>query len=70
MTSSAPSAPADLVLNGQVPVEDQAAVQHLDEERGHDHEGLGLGLSSVGAIANAHSATLSIHPQPAASQST
>jgi len=39
--------------------------QHLDSERGHAREGLGLGLSIVAAIAAAHGATLSVHPQPA-----
>jgi signal transduction histidine kinase len=38
--------------------------QHLDGKRSSDHEGLGLGLSIVAAIADAHDATLSVHPQP------
>ncbi|HEY6788551.1 MAG TPA: HAMP domain-containing sensor histidine kinase [Trebonia sp.] len=36
--------------------------QRLDGKRGHDHEGLGLGLSIVAAIADAHDATLSVRP--------
>ena len=39
--------------------------QRLDGKRGHDHEGLGLGLSIVAAIADAHDATLSVRPCPA-----
>ena len=39
--------------------------QHLDGARGHKHEGLGLGLSIIAAIASAHDATLSVHPRPA-----
>jgi signal transduction histidine kinase len=39
--------------------------QRLDGKRGHDHEGLGLGLSIVAAIADAHDATLSVRPRPA-----
>ena len=39
--------------------------QHLDGARGHEHEGLGLGLSIIAAIASAHDATLSVHPRPA-----
>jgi signal transduction histidine kinase len=38
--------------------------QRLDGKRGHDHEGLGLGLSIVAAIADAHDATLSVRPRP------
>jgi signal transduction histidine kinase len=38
--------------------------QRLDGKRGHDHEGLGLGLSIVAAIASAHGATLSVRPRP------
>ncbi len=38
--------------------------QRLDGRRGHDHEGRGLGLSIVAAIASAHDATLSVLPRP------
>jgi signal transduction histidine kinase len=38
--------------------------QRLDGKRGHDHEGRGLGLSIVAAIADAHEATLSVRPRP------
>jgi signal transduction histidine kinase len=38
--------------------------QRLDRRGGHNHEGLGLGLSIVAAIADAHDATLSVHPRP------
>jgi signal transduction histidine kinase len=39
--------------------------QRLDGDRGHAHEGLGLGLSIVAAIAAAHHAGLSVRPRPA-----
>ncbi|MGH3191314.1 MAG: sensor histidine kinase [Streptosporangiaceae bacterium] len=39
--------------------------QRLDGKRGHDQEGLGLGLSIVAAIADTHDATLSLRPRPA-----
>jgi signal transduction histidine kinase len=39
--------------------------QHLDGARGHEHEGLGLGLSIIAAITSAHDATLSVHPRTA-----
>jgi signal transduction histidine kinase len=39
--------------------------QRLDGKRGHHQDGLGLGLSIVAAIADAHNADLSIHPRPA-----
>jgi signal transduction histidine kinase len=39
--------------------------QRLDGKRGHHQEGLGLGLSIVAAIADAHDATLSVRPRPA-----
>ena len=39
--------------------------QRLDGKRGHHREGLGLGLSIVAAIADAHNAELSVHPRPA-----
>ena len=38
--------------------------QRLDGKRGQDREGLGLGLSIVAAIADAHDATLSVRPRP------
>jgi signal transduction histidine kinase len=38
--------------------------QRLDGKRLHDADGLGLGLSIVAAIADAHDATLSVCPQP------
>jgi signal transduction histidine kinase len=38
--------------------------QHLDRQRGHEHQGLGLGLSIVAAIAAAHGADLSLRPLP------
>ena len=38
--------------------------QHLDGQRSNDHEGLGLGLSIVNAIASAHDATLFVNAQP------
>ena len=39
--------------------------QRLSDQRGTDRDGLGLGLSIVAAIAEAHGATLSLQPQPA-----
>jgi signal transduction histidine kinase len=39
--------------------------QRLNDQRSTDRDGLGLGLSIVAAIAAAHGATLSLHPQPA-----
>jgi signal transduction histidine kinase len=39
--------------------------QHLDGARSHENEGLGLGLSIIGAIASAHDAILSVRPRPA-----
>jgi signal transduction histidine kinase len=38
--------------------------QHFDGQRSSGHEGLGLGLSIVDAIASAHDATLSVNAQP------
>jgi signal transduction histidine kinase len=38
--------------------------QRLDGKRGHHQEGLGLGLSIVAAIADAHDASLSVRPRP------
>ncbi|GAA2029847.1 ATP-binding protein [Catenulispora yoronensis] len=38
--------------------------QHLARPRGHNHEGLGLGLSIVAAIADAHTAALSLQAPP------
>jgi len=37
--------------------------QRFHGERGSDHDGLGLGLSIVAAIATAHGASLSVHPR-------
>jgi signal transduction histidine kinase len=59
VSNTGPHVPADQVERLLQPF------QHLDGERGHSHEGLGLGLSIVAAIATAHGATLSVHPQPA-----
>ena len=39
--------------------------QRLSDQRGTDRDGLGLGLSIVAAIAEAHGATLSLLPRPA-----
>jgi signal transduction histidine kinase len=39
--------------------------QRLDGDRGQAHEGLGLGLSIIAAIAAAHNASLSVRPRPA-----
>jgi signal transduction histidine kinase len=38
--------------------------RRLEGKRGQDRQGLGLGLSIVAAIAEAHDATLSVHPRP------
>jgi signal transduction histidine kinase len=38
--------------------------QRLNDQRSTDRDSLGLGLSIVAAIATAHGATLSLHPQP------
>jgi signal transduction histidine kinase len=38
--------------------------QRLDDQRSTDRDGLGLGLSIVAAIAAAHGASVSLHPQP------
>ena len=57
VSNTGPHVPADQVERLLQPF------QHLDRERGHDHEGLGLGLSIVAGIAAAHDATLSVHPR-------
>ena len=57
--NTGPHVPADQVERLLQPF------QHLDSERGHARDGLGLGLSIVAAIAAAHGATLSVHPRPA-----
>jgi signal transduction histidine kinase len=59
VSNTGPHVPADQVERLLQPF------QHLDGERDHYHEGLGLGLSIVAAIAAAHDAALSVHPQPA-----
>lgn len=59
VTNTGPHVPADQTRRLLEPF------QRLDGKRGHDHNGLGLGLSIVAAIADAHDATLSIRPHPA-----
>ena len=59
VSNTGPQVPADQVERLLQPF------QHLDGKRGHTHEGLGLGLSIVAAIASAHDAALSVRPQPA-----
>jgi signal transduction histidine kinase len=59
VSNTGPHVPADQVERLLQPF------QHLDGERDHNHDGLGLGLSIVAAIAAAHDATLAVHPQPA-----
>jgi signal transduction histidine kinase len=59
VTNTGRTVPADQVQRLLQPF------QHLDRERGHDREGLGLGLSIVAAIADAHGAGLSVRPLPA-----
>jgi signal transduction histidine kinase len=58
VSNTGPHVPADQVERLLQPF------QHLDGERDYNHEGLGLGLSIVAAIAAAHDATLSVHPRP------
>ena len=58
MASTGPHVPADQTRRLLEPF------QRLDGKRGHDHEGPGLGLSIVAAIASAHGATLSVRPRP------
>jgi signal transduction histidine kinase len=58
VTNSGPVIPADQVSQLFQPF------QRLDADRTHHDGGLGLGLSIVQAIANAHSATISAHPGP------
>ncbi|HLK00182.1 MAG TPA: HAMP domain-containing sensor histidine kinase [Streptosporangiaceae bacterium] len=59
VSNTGPHVPADQVERLLQPF------QHLDGERDHYHEGLGLGLSIVAAISAAHEATLAVRPQPA-----
>jgi signal transduction histidine kinase len=58
VANTGPHVPADQVRRLLEPF------QRRDAKRGHDREGLGLGLSIVAAIADAHDATLSVHPRP------
>jgi signal transduction histidine kinase len=59
VNNTGPHVPADQVERLLQPF------QHLEGKRGYWHEGLGLGLSIVAAIASAHEATLSVQPQSA-----
>lgn len=58
VSNTGPPVPADQVRRLLEPF------QRLDGKRGHDHEGFGLGLSIVAAIADAHGATCSVRPCP------
>jgi signal transduction histidine kinase len=58
VSNTGPFVPADQVERLLQPF------QHLSGERTNDHKGLGLGLSIVAAIADAHGATLSAQPRP------
>jgi signal transduction histidine kinase len=59
VTNTGPPVPGDQIDRLLQPF------QRLNDQRGTDRDSLGLGLSIVAAIAAAHSATLSLHPQPA-----
>ena len=59
VTNTGPPVPGDQVDRLLQPF------QRLSDQRSTDHDSLGLGLSIVAAIAEAHGATLSLHPQPA-----
>lgn len=59
VTNSGPQVPADQVSRLLQPF------QRLDAERAGQHDGLGLGLSIVAAIASAHDASLDAQPGPA-----
>jgi signal transduction histidine kinase len=58
VSNTGPPVPADQVQRLLEPF------QRLDGKRGRGHEGFGLGLSIVAAIADAHDATLSLRPCP------
>jgi len=59
VTNTGPPVPGDQIDRLLQPF------QRLNDQRGTDRDSLGLGLSIVAAIAAAHGATLSLHPQPA-----
>jgi signal transduction histidine kinase len=59
VTNSGPQVPADQIARLLQPF------QRLDAERVGQHDGLGLGLSIVAAIASAHDASLTAQPGPA-----
>ena len=59
VSNTGPHVPADQIQRLLQPF------QHLDGARGHENEGLGLGLSIIAAISSAHDATLSVHPRTA-----
>lgn len=56
VTNTGPRVPDDQITRLLQPF------QRLDVERGAEHEGLGVGLSIVAAIAGAHGATITTHP--------
>jgi signal transduction histidine kinase len=58
VTNTGPPVPCDQIDRLLQPF------QRLSDQRSTDRDGLGLGLSIVAAIAAAHGATLSLHPQP------
>ncbi len=58
VTNSGPPVPGDQLDQLLQPF------QRLNGQRSTDRDSLGLGLSIVAAIATAHGATLSLHPQP------
>ena len=59
VTNTGPPVPGDQIDRLLQPF------QRLSGHRSSNRDGLGLGLSIVAAIAAAHGATLSLHPQPA-----
>jgi signal transduction histidine kinase len=59
VTNTGPPVPGDQIDRLLQPF------QRLNDQRSADRDSLGLGLSIVAAIAAAHGATLSVHPQPA-----
>jgi signal transduction histidine kinase len=58
VTNTGPPVPGDQIDRLLQPF------QRLNDQRSTDRDSLGLGLSIVAAIAAAHGATLSLHPQP------
>jgi signal transduction histidine kinase len=58
VTNTGPPVPGDQIDRLLQPF------QRLNDQRGTGRDSLGLGLSIVAAIAAAHGATLSLHPQP------